>query len=241
MLLHGGRSTQCPPQVAQFDWWAECVDNELVGPMARGVVGPMGLELPPTVQDGQEMMHEPVGLEPPPPEQDGLKMLHEGSPTRSPRPAPLEDHDADWWASMIASKLNYTGPVSRSPGGSSDLANSSVTVNNSVAICATPPGSPAPSTPVGVVLVNRLCIPLQTPAIHARPRMRKTKTSVSTIRRSLRLAAKPREADSTKQAQSILMKKLGTVVNSPAADSELIRKFRATFSEPPSASKHEAV
>lgn len=89
--------------------------------------------------------------------------------------------------------------------------------------------------------MNRLCIPLQTPAIHARPRMRKIKTSVSAIRRSLRLAAKPREADSTKQAQSILMKKLGTVVNSPAADSELIRKFRTTFSETLSASKHEAV
>lgn len=149
MLLHGGRSTQCPPQVDQFDWWAECVDNELVGSMVRGVVGPMGLDLPPIVQDGQEMMHEPMGLEPPPPEQDGLKMLHEGSLTRSPRPAPLEDHDADWWANMIASKLNYTSPVSRSPGGSLDLANSSVTMNNSIAISATPPGSPALSTPVG--------------------------------------------------------------------------------------------
>jgi hypothetical protein len=113
MLLHGGHSTQCPPQAAQFDWWAECIDNELVGSMARGVVGPMGLDLPPTIQDGQEIMHEPMGLEPPPPEQDGLKMLHEGSLTRSPRPAPLEDHDADWWLFRLGQLLRHREQLHR--------------------------------------------------------------------------------------------------------------------------------
>jgi hypothetical protein len=47
--------------------------------------------------------------------------------------------------------------------------------------------------------------------------------------------------NSTKQAQSLLLKKLGSVVSSPAADSEVVRKFRATFSEPLTASKHEAL
>jgi hypothetical protein len=65
------------------------------------------------------------------------------------------------------------------------------------------------------------------------PKLRKSRTPVSilTIRCSIRLAAKPREAeaDSTKQAQSVLMQKLGVVVPSPSVDTETVRKFKAIF------------
>lgn len=93
------------------------------------------------------------------------------------------------------------------------------------------------------MMVNNLCIPLQTPIIRTPPKRRTSRMlkSAKTIRRSVRIAAKPWEANSTRQAQAILLKKLGIVVNSPATDSEVVRKFRATFSEPLTASKHEAL
>jgi hypothetical protein len=43
------------------------------------------------------------------------------------------------------------------------------------------------------------------------------------------LAAKPREPDSTKQAQSFLMQKLGIVVALPGIDSATVRKYKAIF------------
>jgi len=56
-------------------------------------------------------------------------------------------------------------------------------------------------------------MPLQTPLIRGGPRLRRSKTPVTIrmIRRSVRLAAKPRAANSTKQAQSVLLQlhKLG--------------------------------
>jgi hypothetical protein len=49
-------------------------------------------------------------------------------------------------------------------------------------------------------LEGRLCLPLQTPLIRGPPRLRRPETpiSVTLLRRSERIAAQPREADSTK-------------------------------------------
>ena len=62
-------------------------------------------------------------------------------------------------------------------------------------------GGPASSGPVET-LEARLCLPLQTPLIPGSPRLRRPRTpvSVQSLRRNERLAVKPREADSTKQA-----------------------------------------
>ena len=52
---------------------------------------------------------------------------------------------------------------------------------------------------------------------------------------------KPREADSTKQAQCVLMRKLRVVAGSPTVDSEMVRRYKSTFQAPLSASKQEAL
>ncbi|CAD6229261.1 unnamed protein product [Miscanthus lutarioriparius] len=108
-------------------------------------------------------------------------------------------------------------------------------------------GRPASLGPVPPTLHEtleaRLCLPLQTSLIRGPPRLRRPKTPVSiqSLRRSDRLAAKPREADSTKHAQCVLMQKLGVVASSPNVDSETVRKNKSTFQAPLSASKQEAL
>jgi hypothetical protein len=92
--------------------------------------------------------------------------------------------------------------------------------------------APSPQlTPIQDILEDRLCLSLQTPLICGLPKLRKPRTSISlfALRCSERLAAKPREPDSTKQAQSVLMQKLGIVVASPGIDSATVRKYKATF------------
>ena len=49
------------------------------------------------------------------------------------------------------------------------------------------------------------------------------------------------EADSTKQAQCVLMQKLGVVASSSNVDSKTVRKYKSTFQAPLSASKQEAL
>jgi len=61
------------------------------------------------------------------------------------------------------------------------------------------------------------------------------------LRRSERIATTPREADSTKQAQLVLMQKLGVAAPSPVVDSETVRKYKTTFREPLSESNQEAL
>ncbi|CAD6213711.1 unnamed protein product [Miscanthus lutarioriparius] len=82
-----------------------------------------------------------------------------------------------------------------------------------------------------------------TPLIRGPPRLRRSRTSVSvwSLRRSERLAAKPREADSIKQAQCVLMQKLRVVASSPNVNSETVRKYKSTFQVLLSASKQEAL
>jgi len=104
--------------------------------------------------------------------------------------------------------------------------------------------SPGPAPPtLQETLEARLCLPLQTPLIPGPPGLCRPRTpvSVQSLWRSERLAAKPREADSTKQAQCVLMQKLGVVASSPNVDSETVRKYKSTFREPLSASTQEAL
>jgi hypothetical protein len=88
-----------------------------------------------------------------------------------------------------------------------------------------------------------LCLPLQTPLIHEPPRLRRPRTPapVTSLRRSERIAAQPREADITKQAQRVLMNKLGLDAPSPNVGSDTVRKYKAAFREPLSDSTHDAL
>jgi hypothetical protein len=92
-------------------------------------------------------------------------------------------------------------------------------------------------------LEERLCLPLQTPLILGPPRLRRSRTPapVASLRRSERIAAQPREADTTKQAQRVLMNKLGLEAPSPNVGSDTVRKYKAAFREPLSDSTHNAL
>ena len=57
----------------------------------------------------------------------------------------------------------------------------------------------------------------------------------------MRIAAQPREADSTKQAQRVLIQKLGFEAPSPNVGSDTVRKYKAAFREPLSDSTYHAL
>jgi hypothetical protein len=72
-------------------------------------------------------------------------------------------------------------------------------------------------------LEAEVCIPLTTPLLKTRPRLRRsrTPTSVRSLRRSGRIAARPRAANATKQAQNVLLKKLGMGLPESATGAEI--------------------
>jgi hypothetical protein len=75
-----------------------------------------------------------------------------------------------------------------------------------------------------------VCLPLQTPLLQ-KPRLRRSRTPVSihSLRRSGRIAARPRAANTIRQAQNMLLRKLGIEVEEDAVDSEVESKFKAVF------------
>jgi hypothetical protein len=119
-----------------------------------------------------------------------------------------------------------------------------------VAVVASPARSPVPGSPArspGTTEIGdieaAICIPLQTPVIKAAPILRRSRTpaTVVTLKRSTRLAAKPRAANATLQAQSVLMRKLGIPVQTPPADLDALGRYIAAFNEPPTPTKEEAL
>ncbi|KAG0526126.1 hypothetical protein BDA96_06G118600 [Sorghum bicolor] len=92
-------------------------------------------------------------------------------------------------------------------------------------------------------LEARICLPIRTPVLRSGPRLRCSRTprSARSVRRSGRIAAKPRVANSTKQAQSVLLKKLGIQVDDAAVDSEIQRKFKETINGDMSVRKQRAL
>jgi hypothetical protein len=109
-----------------------------------------------------------------------------------------------------------------------------------------PPAMPAVTTAALSIeesLEEQLCLPLQTPLIHGPPRLRRPRTPapVTSLRRGERIAVQPREADVTKQAQRVLMNKLGLEASSPNVGSDMVRRYKAAFQEPLSDSTHDAL
>jgi hypothetical protein len=76
-----------------------------------------------------------------------------------------------------------------------------------------------------------VCLPLQSPLIGEIPRLRRSRTPVSihSLRRNGHIAAQPRAANSTRQAQNVLLKKLGIAVDEDAVDSAIESQFKAAF------------
>jgi hypothetical protein len=80
-----------------------------------------------------------------------------------------------------------------------------------------------------LVLIGRLAL-----------RVAKVRSVVELSRRSRRLAAKPKVANPTLQAQKVLMVKLGLAQQEETVDTKLLEKYESTFADPLSKSKHEA-
>jgi len=80
-------------------------------------------------------------------------------------------------------------------------------------------------------LEAEVCIPLATPVLKTRPRLRRsrTPTSVRSLRRSGRIAARPRAANATMQAQNVLLRKLGMGLPESATNAEINSQFKAAF------------
>jgi hypothetical protein len=80
-------------------------------------------------------------------------------------------------------------------------------------------------------LEAKVCVPLSTPLIRAGPRPRRSRTpaTLTPLRRSRRLAAKPRAANATVQAQMVLLRKLGIHVEADTVPADVAQRFRAAF------------
>ena len=80
-------------------------------------------------------------------------------------------------------------------------------------------------------LEAEVCLPLQTSILCLRPRLRRARTPVSvhSLRQSDRIAAGPRAPNTTRQAQNLLLKKLGSPVDEGAPDAEVEERFRKAF------------
>jgi hypothetical protein len=61
------------------------------------------------------------------------------------------------------------------------------------------------------------------------------------LRRNERIAAQPHETDIIKQAQRVLMNKLGLEAPPPNVASDTVRKYKVAFQEPLSDSTHDAL
>jgi len=88
-----------------------------------------------------------------------------------------------------------------------------------------------------------VCVPMHTPLIHAGPRPRRARTPVSipSLRRSGRIAARPRAPNATVQAQLLLLKKLGVAVAEGEHASEVEKKIKLAFRGDMSTRKREAL
>ena len=82
--------------------------------------------------------------------------------------------------------------------------------------------------PMQLQLEAAVCIPFQTPLVSRRPRLRRARSpiSVHSLRRSGRIAARPRAGNATAQAQRVLLKKLGVAVVEEEANVEVEKKFK---------------
>jgi len=81
------------------------------------------------------------------------------------------------------------------------------------------------------MLEGEVCIPLQTPLVRRGPTLRRSRTLVSihSLRRSGRIAARPRTPNATRQAQIVLLKKMGIHVDENAPDAEAEAKLKLAF------------
>ena len=96
---------------------------------------------------------------------------------------------------------------------------------------------------VQLELEDEVCIPIQTPLVMNRPRLRRARSPVAvhSLRRSGRIAARSRAANATAQAQRVLLKKLGIVIHDAEPDNDIQQKFKNAFAGNMSLNKRHAL
>lgn len=224
------------------DWWADLVQNEFAGlHRMQGVATPCAASK-------QSMALELAAPEWP--------MMSLAADCSTPTDADPWCHPPRWASSGLrVYKRRRETTEAHSPLRRRDeLVDQELTTGRPTAadnVVVTPPGTTnVDGSPMAAAaprdmneLVDRLCLPLQTPVARGPPKLRRSRTPAKelSLRRSMRIAAAPREADSTRQVQLVLMHKLGVTPRSPGLDLETVRKYKNTFGQPLLEASHEAL
>jgi len=170
-------------------------------------------------------------------------MKHSAHPFDSPR--------RDWWSDLVEAEFAETARVHLSGLVSSEAhvlddhsgPETALTDNDNVSVGDDDVGDVAADgnggidledvhpNPMQLQLEAAVCIPFQTPLVSRRPRLRRARSpiSVHSLRRSGRIAARPRAGNATARAQRVLLKKLGVAVVEEEANVEVEKKFKLAF------------
>lgn len=213
LLLHGGRNSQTPPPRSEADWWATNVMAKFLTPNL----------------DQAPIAGVPVSGT------SSVLVNDEGNNDLSDPLASRDTPGVDWWSSLVDAEFV-------SPSTTSNLAASNLAADPQSILQGDAGGPDASSdddsrigshdaNPVQLELEAAVCVPLQTPLVRSRPRIRRARTpvSVGSLRRSGRIAAQPRAANATAQAHRVLLKKLGVAVEEGEPDEDVVRRFKLTF------------
>ena len=224
LLLQVGRSSGLPDPLPTKDWWAEFVPIELGGPVGGCLAA--------KVTNNSEEVPVAAGA------------------TGSPSPASSTCGDPGCatssatpgaWIVYKRRRFRKRADIDRPTSPRSSPSN--LPLSTGTFAPQTPAVSPTTSnlslrqgaapTPASPRIADWLYIPIQTPLLRGPPRLRRARSPVATtLRRSVRIAAAPREADSTRQAQLVLMQKPGIAPPTPGVDSEAVRKYLKAFRQP---------
>ena len=157
-------------------------------------------------------------------------------------------NSVDWWADLIEAELVSTTYVAASPvvdgAGLHEEDESAVEEPVSVVDAANDAATVMDAAAATqAALEAEVCVPMHTPLIRAGPRPRRARTPVSipSLRRSGRIAARPRAPNATVQAQLLLLKKLGVAVAEGEHASEVEKKIKLAFRGDMSTRKREAL
>ncbi|CAD6229522.1 unnamed protein product [Miscanthus lutarioriparius] len=157
-------------------------------------------------------------------------------------------NSVDWWADLIEAELVSTTYVAASPvvdgAGLHEEDESAVEEPVSVVDAANDVATVMDAAAATqAALEAEVCVPMHTPLIRAGPRPRRARTPVSipSLRRSGRIAARPRAPNATVQAQLLLLKKLGVTVAEGEHASEVEKKIKLAFRGDMSTRKREAL
>jgi len=167
-----------------------------------------------------------------------LASFHDGRGSTELLPADGDESSAsdDWWSELVHVELASSGALRSQaslplgPEGGSPYTLGGMPVLSEVERLADVPAQINQHVPIADKLQAEVCLPLQTPIIKDTPRRRRARTPPSvSIRRSRRIAARPRAPNATMQAQKVLLRKMGAQVVDGVPESEVKRKFLQAF------------